>query len=1042
MTPHDSHDAELIDRIEQQLQQDATTTAAPLRLGDFLILREVGRGGMGVVYEAEQVSLGRRVALKVLPQGLLPDTRSRLRFEREARAAARLHHTNIVPVFGVGEHDGTPYYAMQFIQGLGLDAVINEVRRLQHPGTTDPADPTPAPTLSRRDVSAADMARSLFTRTFQPPLPENVATATHDFGPQAAPPPAAQAMPTAALPDTFSLSTSVILPGQSEAGRSGRHGYWQSVASIGVQVADALEYAHKQGFLHRDIKPSNLLLDTAGIVWVTDFGLAKATADDANLTGTGDIVGTLRYLAPERFSGPGDVRSDVYALGLTLYELLTLRPAFTGGERNQLIKRILHDDPTPPRKINPAIPRDLETVVLKALAREPERRYQTPGELAADLKRFLDDRPVSARPVGEVEKLWRWCRRNSTLTALAACLLATLVLGLIGVCWKWLEAEQQREEAHRSELEARAERLEAQDERKKAQDERKKALEAQARAEAALKEQERAAKTADQVADFLVGLFEPRNRIAIGATSLGFSGEVKDTLRAGDLLKRGLERLNTAELKEQPLVRARLLHEIGTIYFGLGQTDAAAPLLEEALRLRRQLRPGHPDLARSLLGAARMRLVHENPTAPDLLREAIAILRKQPDPESLELAEAETILAVYLLQYGTDEAREIIPLMERARAIRVRRLGPYDLQTISTTWLFADFCLRVGDKTRALKLHAEVMEAIEKCPDDPELIACIRLSTRAFQTMLVLGPRAALPGWRQTLAQVRKVFGDDHFLTVWAKLEFGRQLYDVGDHELLVEAVRSYEECAKSSERWGISRRWVLGSIHHQLGRTLIRLSRLSEAEKELRQAVAQFRKARPEQNHDLPHTLQLLAYVCAHAAEPEKRAEVEGLLKEAVAVSRTNPNVPAFRRAHALMDYGRCRLSRGDAAAVVPLFTEAHALRSQEADIPRVEVAEALAFRSAALRKLGQTEAADADQRAAEQLLTVPGGAPSVAHAHPRSSQGGCGQLAVSGHGHAGSVSRKALDNRPPTGGNGSQRAGRAPAVNGHRGADFNHEE
>jgi serine/threonine protein kinase len=160
------------------------------------------------------------------------------------------------------------------------------------------------------------------------------------------------------------------------------------VACIGMQVADALAHAASQGVLHRDIKPSNLLLDDTGNVWVADFGLAKADSDPDNLTHSGDVVGTLRYMAPERFSGQGDVRSDVYSLGLTLYELLALRPAFDETDRSRLVRQVMHDEPLRPRKLNPRVPRDLETLVLKAIARDPAHRYQTPAEMADDLKCF------------------------------------------------------------------------------------------------------------------------------------------------------------------------------------------------------------------------------------------------------------------------------------------------------------------------------------------------------------------------------------------------------------------------------------------------------------------------------------------------------------------------------------------------------------------------------------------------------------------------------------------------------------------------------
>ena len=225
----------------------------------------------------------------------------------------------------------------------------------------------------------------------------------------------------------------------SDAGRP----YWHSVARIGIQAAEALAYAHAQGTLHRDIKPSNLLLDSQGILWITDFGLAKAS-DSEDLTHTGDVVGTLRYMPPERLQGKGDGRGDVYALGLTLYELLTLRPAFDQSERSKLLHQVMHEEPPRPRKLNPAVPRDLETIVLKACARDAAHRYQSATELADDLRRFTEDKPIRARAVSEAEKLWRWCRRNPALASLAALFVLSLLAGAAGTTWKWREAEQER----------------------------------------------------------------------------------------------------------------------------------------------------------------------------------------------------------------------------------------------------------------------------------------------------------------------------------------------------------------------------------------------------------------------------------------------------------------------------------------------------------------------------------------------------------------------------------------------------------------------
>jgi serine/threonine protein kinase len=397
---------------KQDRQEDAEQTAAPAapalqQLGDFRILREVGKGGMGVVYEAEQVSLGRHVALKVLPRKMLVDARAKRRFEREAKAAARLHHTNIVPVFGVGEQDGPPYYVMQFIQGLGLDEVLEELKKLQSANARTGTIVGQELRVSRRELSAVQVARSLLTGDFQPTTDEkggeDAAAAPEPAAGQAKGP--AEAPRSPARSDSFTpSSSSVVLPGRSRS-RSGKPTYWQSIASIGVQVAEALEYAHKQGIHHRDIKPSNLLLDMRGTVWVTDFGLAKAD-DQPNLTHTGDILGTLRYMPTEAFEGKTDARGDVYALGLTLYELLAFQAAFDERERNRLIRQVTQAEPARLGKLNRQVPRDLETIVHKAIDRDPKRRYASAAALAEDLQRFIDDEPIQAQRASQTERQW------------------------------------------------------------------------------------------------------------------------------------------------------------------------------------------------------------------------------------------------------------------------------------------------------------------------------------------------------------------------------------------------------------------------------------------------------------------------------------------------------------------------------------------------------------------------------------------------------------------------------------------------------------
>ena len=243
------------------------------------------------------------------------------------------------------------------------------------------------------------------------------------------------------------LSSEVVLGHTGLSSVSGSDArYWRSVARVGEQVASALEYAHTQGIFHRDIKPSNLLLDAQGTAWVADFGLAKAVEGD-NLTNTGDIVGTIRYMAPERFHGRCDARSDVYALGLTLYEMVALRPAFDQAARQALIRQVMEEEPPRLRKISPDVPRDLETVIQKAIAREPAGRYATAGALAADLALFLDGKPVRARDTGIVERCWKWAKRRPAIAALLFGLAVTALTGLTAVMWQWRAAVAARDEA-------------------------------------------------------------------------------------------------------------------------------------------------------------------------------------------------------------------------------------------------------------------------------------------------------------------------------------------------------------------------------------------------------------------------------------------------------------------------------------------------------------------------------------------------------------------------------------------------------------------
>lgn len=380
--------------------------AAPTlrQIGEYQIVREIGRGGMGIVYEAHQKSLNRQVALKILPFAAVLDQRQIARFRNEAQAAAQLHHPHIVPVFAVGQEQGVYFYAMQFIDGQALDQAIAELRD----SATQPA---------ANSTKARGMTNGSTTT-----LHSGIASAFRDH-------------------------------------KAIRHpDFFRSVARLGKEAAEALQHAHEHGIVHRDVKPSNLLIDGRGKLWVTDFGLARIQSNNG-VTLTGDIIGTLRYMSPEQASGSAiiDARSDVYSLGLTLYELLTQKHAHAGDDRQTLVRQIVDDDPIAPRKLNPAIPIDLETIVLGAMSKSRDDRYQSAQSLADDLQRFLEGMPTLCKRPSLLDRAGKWARRHRSLVATAACAVGLLcVVSVAGLVM--LAREQARTSAALKDVERNAKR--------------------------------------------------------------------------------------------------------------------------------------------------------------------------------------------------------------------------------------------------------------------------------------------------------------------------------------------------------------------------------------------------------------------------------------------------------------------------------------------------------------------------------------------------------------------------------------------------------
>ena len=544
-------------------------------LGDFKLVRELGRGGMGVVYEAEEMSLGRKVALKILPFAGIVDERAQQRFRNEVRAAAALNHPNIVSVHSAGEQRGVHYYAMQLVRGQTMAEVIHELSQLKNGHVALSGDSisrilsskseSPAPSGTDPTEALADAAKPQFAES----------CSTDDTVPVAQ-----KGQPTLAA------STSGSDP----------H-FYRSVAILGVQAAKALQHAHDNGVLHRDIKPGNLMLDAQSQLYVTDFGLARIETDAA-MTMTGDLIGTLRYMSPEQALAKRvviDQRSDIYSLGATLYEMLALRPVFSGNDRQALLKQIAFEDPVKLRKIDRAISSDLETIIHKALAKNPDERYTTSEEFAADLQAFVEHRPITARPPTPLQRLGKWSRRNRGLVAsLAAtgaiCLVALVVSNIMIAGQKTLALQAAADE--------KTQRQNAERERDAA---------------------EQARNEAQDVTKFLVDAFRSPDPEKDG-----------HKITVVEVLDRAVDKIDSQE-ELSPQRKAALLDAIGETYVGLGLGREAVPLLEQVRAIRQeQLGERDPktldtmhDLARAYNQAGRLQ------EAVELLEETLKLKQEE-----------------------------------------------------------------------------------------------------------------------------------------------------------------------------------------------------------------------------------------------------------------------------------------------------------------------------------------------------------------------------------------------------------------------------
>jgi tetratricopeptide (TPR) repeat protein len=681
------------------------------RLGDFQIVREVGRGGMGIVYEAVQLSLNRRVALKVLPFAGGLEPKQLQRFKNESQAAAHLQHQHIVPVYFVGCERGVHFYAMQYIDGQTLAQLIAELRRSA--GDEPARAPTDRPPSAEAPAAAVDR--------LAPPLPlAGEPTSPYGLGPML-PGPVPRAADTAAQ---AGLATE----------RSHRTaGYFKAVARLGVQAAQALHHAHEMGVVHRDVKPGNLMVDGRGNVWVTDFGLARMQTE-ASLTLSGDLVGTVRYMSPEQALANRvviDHRTDIYSLGATLYELLVLQAAFAGSDRQELLRRIAFDEPVPLRRLNKAVPAELETVVLKALEKRPEDRYATAKELADDLERFLKHEPVRARRPTITQRLRKWCRRHKamvTVAAVAAVALLLTVTAALAIGLAAVEQERQRTQQERDQAE---------------------------KARQAADEQ---ATIAREVTEFL------QNDLLGQASSWAqadrkFTAEPNLTVR--QVLDRAAKRIGD-RFHKRPLLEAAIRQVIGQAYVRVGKAVTARSHLQRSLDLRlTTLGPNHADTLNSMNDLAVAYLEAGQPGKALALHEPILARRKA----TLGRQHPETLASMNNLANAYLDAGQPAKALAIHRQVLLKRraaLGLDHPDTLSSMNNLANAYKDAGQLAKALALYRDVLAKRKKKLglDHPDTLSSMNNLANADKDAGRLDKALAL--YEEVVAKGKVTLGPNH----------------------------------------------------------------------------------------------------------------------------------------------------------------------------------------------------------------------------------------------------------------------------------------